>query len=73
MAKTTDASVEQQPAQAQPTTGNRPVYIFRKNGTQRTFEVDLEHLRVMATRNDLTYIGDTPLPQGYGNEKTVSI
>ncbi len=38
------------------------VYLFRKNGTQRVFEVDTHHLKVMRNRSDLTYIGKTPLP-----------
>lgn len=45
-----------------------PVYTFRKNGTNRTFDVDDAHVQIMRDRSDLTYIGTIPLPE-VKNEK----
>lgn len=56
-----EAAEQEQPSKV--TVAVPVTYIFRKNGTQRTFEVDEHHVKVMMNRNDLTYIGDIPLPK----------
>lgn len=39
-----------------------PVWQFRKNGTNRVYDIDAEHLDIMRNRADLSYIGTEPLP-----------
>ncbi len=46
------------------------VYPFRRNGTDRVYEVDYAHLNPMAHRTDMTYIGTIPLPQEALSNKT---
>lgn len=58
MAKTLDA-----PDAATAAPASKPqTYTFRKNGTDRTWEIDADHVDIMRKRNDLTYIGSAPLP-----------
>ena len=76
MAKTKDTPDEQETPSESPETpvqGNKvtapapTVYPFRVNGTTRVYDVDIYHLKTMANRSDLTYIGTIPLPRGILN------
>lgn len=60
-----------QPAETSAEPKKPVVYPFRRNGTDRVYEVDAAHVKTFISRkSDLTYIGTIPLPKGADSNET---